>query len=115
MQKASGMAKTVHILPAAARQWHKASSSSLPSTVKLNADVIPSKKTNSQHVVFLHGLYGKGQSFQFLAKARHIQNEFTCHLLDMRNHGSSERHPLMDYESLARDVRSYIAANGLAD
>ena len=74
---------------------------------KLNVDVIEGHdKTN--HIVFLHGLFGKGQSFQFLAKAKAIQKNYTCHLVDMRNHGASERHELMDYESLAGDIHGYM-------
>lgn len=85
---------------------------------KLNVDVIRASSdgpTNDQkHIVFLHGLFGKGQSFQFLAKAKAIQqNNFTCHLVDMRNHGLSERHPVMDYESLARDVHAYMESVGI--
>ena len=59
--------------------------------VKLNANVIEGQN-KEQHIVFLHGLFGKGQSFQFLAKAKAIQRNFTCHMVDLRNHGLSERH-----------------------
>ena len=61
------------------------------SPVKLNVDVIEGHNRD-QHIVFLHGLFGKGQSFQFLAKAKAIQRNFTCHMVDLRNHGLSERH-----------------------
>ena len=71
-------------------------------------------KDKTKHAVFLHGLLGKGQSFQFIAKARAIQKEYTCHLVDLRNHGQSERHPVMDYETLARDVHAYMEDVGIA-
>ena len=87
------------------------------STAKLNVEVLhgsaPSDVT--KHVVFLHGLFGKGQSFQFIAKAKALQKHFTCHLVDMRNHGASEWHPTMDYKSLAEDVRAYLEGAGLSD
>lgn len=66
-----------------------------------------------RHVLFLHGLFGKAQSFQFLAKAKDIQKNYTCHLLDMRNHGASQRDTLMDYESMARDIKGYMDLAGL--
>lgn len=65
------------------------------STVSLNAQVIAQKPTGQalnpagRHLVFLHGLFGKGQSFQFLAKSRLLQQNFTVHLVDLRNHGKS--------------------------
>ena len=71
--------------------------------VNLIADVIEGQ-SKTKHIVFLHGLFGKAQSFQFLAKAKAIQRNFTCHLVDMRNHGRSDRHPMMDYKSLASDI-----------
>ena len=66
--------------------------------------------------MFLHGLFGKGQSFQFVAKGKPIQRKFkACHMVDMRNHGKSEWHPSMDYESLARDVHAYMQSVGIGD
>ena len=38
---------------------------------------------------------------------------YTCHLVDMRNHGLSERDTLMDYESMARDIKGYLDSVGL--
>lgn len=34
-------------------------------------------------------------------------------MVDMRNHGLSERDSLMDYESLARDIHGYLVETGL--
>ncbi len=79
----------------------------------LKVDIIPGVE-KSRHVVFLHGLFGKGQSFQFIAKARAMQQNFTCHMVDLRNHGASGRHSKMDYESLANDLNAYIKDAGLA-
>ena len=86
-----------------------------PGPVGLNVDVIKGSTgiTDSKHVIFLHGLFGKAQSFQFLAKSKLVQQNFTCHLVDMRNHGLSEHDSLMDYESLARDIHGYLVETGL--
>ena len=75
----------------------------LPRTaVNLNVEVIAGNP--NKHILFLHGLFGKGSSFQFLAKAKKLQKEYTCHMVDMRNHGHSEWHSNIDYTSLAGDV-----------
>ena len=43
----------------------------LPRTAcKLNVEVI--KGNPDKHILFLHGLFGKAQSFQFLAKAKKL-------------------------------------------
>ena len=34
-------------------------------------------------------------------------------MVDLRNHGLSERHERMDYESLARDVHAYMDSVGI--
>jgi len=83
--------------------WKTIPSAGLRGPVNLKVDVIEGKDT-TRHIIFLHGLFGRGQSFQFLAKAKAIQKNFTCHLIDLCNHGNSDRSSLMDYESLARDV-----------
>lgn len=79
---------------------------------KLKADVIAGPP-GSKHVVFLHGLFGKGQSFQFIAKAKALQHSYTSHLVDLRNHGASEWHSEMDYKSLAEDLQGYVENAGL--
>ena len=80
--------------------------------VKLRAEVIPGHSDN--HLVFLHGLFGQAASFRFLAKRKEIQAHFTCHLLDMRNHGRREQwHHKMDYEEMALDVNQYLIDAGI--
>ena len=80
--------------------------------VKLVGDVLPGKTPN-RHLVFLHGLFGRAQSFQFLARARSIQEQYTCHFVDLCNHGRSARAPTMGYEVLARDLRAYLNEAGI--
>ena len=82
------------------------------STVRLNVNVIEGNP--DRHILFLHGLFGKAQSFQFLAKSRLLQQQYTCHLVDLRNHGKSQWHAKINYESLAQDVHEYMILSGLA-
>jgi len=76
-----------------------------------NANVDPT----GRHLVFLHGLFGKAMSFRFLAKKKEIQQNFTVHLVDMRNHGSSGWHYDMDYSSMAQDLLGYLEMQGLTN
>ena len=79
----------------------------LPRTaVNLNVEVIPGNP--NKHILFLHGLFGKGSSFQFLAKAKKLQRAYTCHMVDMRNHGHSDWDGTINYTSLAQDVHKYM-------
>ena len=85
----------------------------LPRTaVSLNVEVLPGNP--DKHILFLHGLFGKGNSFQFLAKAKKLQQAYTCHMVDMRNHGHSDWHATINYTSLAEDVHQYMRQSGLA-
>ena len=70
---------------------------------------------NGRHLVFLHGLFGKSQSFKFLAKNRKMQENFTVHLVDLRNHGESEWNDHMDYPSMANDLLEYLHKHKLTD
>lgn len=70
---------------------------------------------SGRHLIFLHGIFGQASSFRFLAKKREIQQNFTVHLLDMRNHGGSGRHADMDYLSLAHDLYQYMEQHRLTD
>ena len=93
----------------------------LDAAVPLNSLVIPmkpqpaldSRDQRGRHLIFLHGLFGSANSFRFLAKKREIQEQFTVHVLDMRNHGESSWSHQMDYKSMAYDILRYMHSHGL--
>ena len=80
----------------------------------LNSQLIAQKPVENdlnpagRHLVFLHGLFGNGASFQFLAKSKQIQSNFTVHLVDLRNHGRSEWSDEMSYSVMAYDLLGYL-------
>ncbi len=53
-------------------------------------------------LLLLHGLFGAGVNWQAVVKQ--LQDRFRMILPDLRNHGRSPHHPVMDYPSLAGDV-----------
>ncbi|RBM08285.1 alpha/beta fold hydrolase [Novacetimonas cocois] len=59
-------------------------------------------------VVFLHGLFGRARNFGFFQ--RRIAATRRTLALDLRNHGNSP-HGMMDYPTLAGDVRETLAAH----
>jgi esterase len=61
---------------------------------------------SGEPVVLLHGLLGSSRNWQGLARILAESHQVTG--LDLRNHGSSPHHPIMDYPSMAADVRAWL-------
>ena len=59
-------------------------------------------------LVLLHGLYGR--SGNFAGVAQRLAEKRRVLALDLRNHGDSPHHALMDYPSMAADVVETLAA-----
>lgn len=79
----------------------------VPQTVALSSEIL--RGDPKKHIVFLHGLFGRAKSLRFLAAAPEIQQNFTCHLPDMRNHGHENNwHDEMTYSAMATDVKEYL-------
>lgn len=64
--------------------------------------------TGSQHVVFLHGLFGQGKNWTSIAQG--IGDIATCHLVDLPNHGSSPWTETFSLDNQAAPVADWIAA-----
>lgn len=62
-------------------------------------------------LLILHGFFASSRNWRQLAgklaKHQHV------YVLDMRNHGASAHHPVMDYPAMAADVRHFIDRHGL--
>ena len=67
---------------------------------------------HSRHLVILHGFLGMGDNWKTHAK-RWVEEGWTVHLLDQRNHGRSFWSDLFDYPVLAEDLRNYIKASAI--
>ena len=59
-------------------------------------------------LIILHGLYGSISNWRSVAKE--LSKDFSVYCLDLRNHGDSPWHQVMDYQSMARDVAHFIQA-----
>lgn len=63
-------------------------------------------------LIILHGFFASSRNWrlqaQRLAGKRHV------YALDLRNHGQSPHHSLMDYPSMCADVLAFMAKHGLA-
>ena len=63
--------------------------------------------TNSEvPLIILHGFFASARNWRSLAK--HFSEQRPVYVLDLRNHGGSPHHPLMDYPELAEDVLAFL-------
>ncbi len=61
---------------------------------------------SSNHLIILHGIFGMGDNWNSIGKQ--LSENFTVHLVDVRNHGRSFRSEEMNYPAMANDVVSYL-------
>jgi pimeloyl-ACP methyl ester carboxylesterase len=61
-------------------------------------------------VALLHGLFGSARNLGGVQRA--LAPHYRVLALDMRNHGVSPRHPVMDYAAMAADVLETLDAEG---
>ena len=62
-------------------------------------------------LVLLHGLLGSSRNWQ--SAGRQLGESLPVYALDLRNHGASPHHPVMDYPSLAADVLAWLKGQNL--
>ncbi len=63
-------------------------------------------KGNGPHLIIMHGVFGMSDNWSSLG--RKWSEEFTVHLLDMRNHGRSPHSDVFSYEAMADDLLEYL-------
>jgi len=61
------------------------------------------KYGNGPPLIILHGLFGSSDNWVTIARG--MSDRFTVFLPDQRNHGSSPRSNVHDYESLSNDLK----------
>lgn len=67
--------------------------------------------SNSQRsLIILHGLFGNSMNWSSVATRIAASINYNVLCLDLRNHGKSFHSPLMDFNSMAHDVSSFIQA-----
>ncbi len=67
--------------------------------------------TQGTALIVLHGLFGSSDNWASIAK--NLSEKYTLYVLDLRNHGQSPWSDKWDYESMAQDIKEFVAAQHL--
>lgn len=67
---------------------------------------------NPVPLIILHGFFASARNWRKIAER--LSSVYHVYVLDMRNHGLSPHHPIMDYPSMAADVLRFMDAHELA-
>ncbi|MFZ2407751.1 MAG: alpha/beta fold hydrolase, partial [Methylobacter sp.] len=62
-------------------------------------------------LIILHGFFASSRNWRQIAQR--LAGRFHVYVPDMRNHGTSPHHPLMDYPSMTADLLRFIDERGL--
>ena len=62
-------------------------------------------------LIILHGFFASSRNWRQVAEK--LSAKFHVYVLDMRNHGASPHHPVMDYPVMAADLLRFIESRGL--
>lgn len=62
-------------------------------------------------VIILHGFFASARNWRGIATR--LAQKYHVYVLNMRNHGSSPRHPEMDYPTMAADILAFMDDRGL--
>jgi pimeloyl-ACP methyl ester carboxylesterase len=62
-------------------------------------------------LIILHGFFASSRNWRQVAEK--LAANFHVYVLDLRNHGASPHHPLMDYPSMAADLLRFIETHEL--
>jgi pimeloyl-ACP methyl ester carboxylesterase len=62
-------------------------------------------------LIILHGFFASSRNWRQIAEQ--LSAKFHVYVLDIRNHGSSDHDPVMDYPAMAEDVRHFMSCRGL--
>lgn len=62
-------------------------------------------------LIILHGFFASGRNWRQVAEK--LAADYQVWLLDLRNHGASPHHALMDYPTMAADLLAFMDSHGL--
>jgi esterase len=62
-------------------------------------------------LIILHGFFASSRNWRQVAEK--LATKFHVYVLDMRNHGASPHHSVMDYPSMAADLLQFMDTQGL--
>lgn len=66
---------------------------------------------DNRPLIILHGFFASSRNWRQIAQRLAVR--FHVYVPDMRNHGASPHHPLMDYPSMSADLLRFMDDNGL--
>ncbi len=66
---------------------------------------------DNRPLIILHGFFASSRNWRQIAQRLAVR--FHVYVPDMRNHGASPHHPLMDYPSMTADLVRFIDERGL--
>jgi esterase len=78
-------------------------------TVKLVFEELGDK--SNPPLIILHGFFASSRNWRQIAQR--LAARFHIYLPDLRNHGASPHHPVMDYPSMAADLLRFMDDRGL--
>jgi pimeloyl-ACP methyl ester carboxylesterase len=67
---------------------------------------------NNSPLIILHGFFASSRNWRQVAQR--LSSRFHVYVPDMRNHGASGHHPLMNYPAMAADLLQFMDDRGLA-
>ncbi len=62
-------------------------------------------------IIILHGFFASSRNWRQVAEK--LAARFHVYLLDLRNHGASPHHPVMDYPAMSEDLLLFMDEQGL--
>jgi pimeloyl-ACP methyl ester carboxylesterase len=62
-------------------------------------------------LIILHGFFASSRNWRQIAEK--LSAKFHVYVLDLRNHGASPHHPVMDYPSMATDLLEFMNSHHL--
>lgn len=68
-------------------------------------------KTSTPPLLILHGFFASSRNWWKIAEKLAVA--YHVYLLDLRNHGNSPHHPIMDYPAMTADVLRFMDNHGL--
>ncbi len=66
---------------------------------------------DNRPLIILHGFFASSRNWRQIAQR--LSARFHVYVPDMRNHGASPHHPLMDYPAMTADLLRFMDYNGL--
>ncbi|TAK60218.1 alpha/beta fold hydrolase, partial [Methylobacter sp.] len=67
--------------------------------------------SNNSPLIILHGFFASSRNWRQIALRLSVR--FHVYVPDMRNHGASPHHPLMDYPAMTADLLQFMDDHGL--